>query len=357
MKRKEFIAVAMSGGIDSAVAAGILAQQGNRIIGVYLDLWKGSGEKEENNNQKEIAIENIKTIAEMFNFPFKVIQAKTKFKESIVKYFINAISQGITPNPCVLCNKIMKFDFLFKKVQKLGVTKIATGHYVRKAILKSGRFSLRKGADKNKDQSYYLCLLSQEQLRIAMFPLSNKQKPEVLNQAKQFGLNIKEIKESQDLCFLEGKDYREFIKKYAPYILKRGDIVNEEGKIIGSHEGLGLYTIGQRKGIGVYSTRPIYVIKKDVLKNRLIVSKNIHLGRNNFEVKDINWITRKKGKKPFYADVKIRYRAKPVRATIKPITENSVFVRLDKQLRDITPGQFAVFYHKDIVLGGGIIKI
>jgi len=357
VERKQIIAVAMSGGVDSSVTAGILAQQGYKIIGVHLDLWSGFLEEKGEKKRRARAAEIIERIAQKFNFPFEIIDAKDKFKESIVKYFIDEIKHGITPNPCVLCNKNIKFGFLFNNVKKFGITKIATGHYARRLLLKNGEVILRKGIDEKKDQSYYLCLLSQEQLHIAMFPIGNKYKKEIIEQAVKWGLETKKNKESQDLCFLAGHDYREFIKRYAPGSQKIGDIVDKEGRIIGSHIGIGFYTIGQRKGLGISSNKALFVIRKDILKNQLIVGEEGDLGKNKFEVTRVNWITKGEHLNPFYANIKIRYQAKLVKAKIIPVGENEVLVHLSKPLRDITPGQFAVFYHKDNVLGGGSIKI
>lgn len=353
---KNNIAVAMSGGVDSTMAAVMLAEHGYQIIGVYLNLWKAFKDQKLQNKIKK----HLDRISKHLGFDIIILNAESEFKEHVINYFNSALQRNLTPNPCIICNRQIKFGFLMQRMHQHGFEFIATGHYVKKRENKNGLSVLYKAKDRSKDQSYYLCWLQQSQLQRSIFPLGDAIKKDVIQKIRDLNLEFENQKESQDLCFLSDNDYRKYIQKYIPTAIRKGEIYNTNDRCIGTHQGLAFYTIGQRKGIGISSNKPLYVIDKIPEKNRLIVGELSELGRKKFFVEKMNWICKTYQHFPKIVSVKIRYRAKPVKALIEKSSTNLdsiIKVRLFKKLRDITPGQFAVFYHKDIVLGGGIIKI
>jgi len=260
------IAVAMSGGIDSTYAAIKLKEEGYEVTGVSLQLWHAFNKEEVNKNQ-----DRLKRISDYFEFEIISISAEHEFRKYVIEYFDEALLDGLTPNPCIVCNKQIKFGFLIETIQKFGFNFIATGHYVRTMIRKNGEAILLKGKDKHKDQSYYLCWLDQKKLQRCVFPLGEMNKTDVINNIKTSSIHLEDVKESQDLCFLSGHDYSEYIHKYLPSLIQPGEIVDNNNIIIGNHNGLAFYTIGQRKGIGIAAKTPMYVMEKDIKNNRLIV--------------------------------------------------------------------------------------
>ena len=337
MKSKVKIVVAMSGGVDSSVVAALLEKQGLEVQGVFLKLFTSDYFKKSEKRAKKIA--------GILEIPFFVLDLRKEFKKKIIDYFIKELQQGKTPNPCVLCNKEIKFGILLKKLRKLKIDFdfIATGHY---AHLRREKLYIAK--DKEKDQSYFLWMLKQKQLRQILFPIGNYTKEEVRNLAKKFGLPVFSSRESQEICFI-GKDIHSFLRKN--FKIKKGDIINTEGKIIGKHNGLWFYTIGQRKTIGL-SNGPYYVLNKNIKKNILIVTKNEkELHKEELTVKEINWISGKRPKLPLKVKAKIRYRHKMAEA----ILSQKYKLKFKNPQRAITPGQSVVFYQKNELLGGGII--
>ena len=331
------IAVAMSGGVDSSVAAALVKESGAETIGVFMRVYSDSSKGSEKRARK---------IAQILNIPFFVLDFKKEFRNKIINYFLEAYKKGATPNPCVLCNKEIKFGLLLKEVKKMGVDFLATGHYARVQGQK-----LLKAKDREKDQTYFLWQLDQKKLKHILFPIGGYTKKQVKDLAKEFKLPLADIPESQEICFIKGT-CNDFLLKH----LKKnsGDIIDTKGKIIGKHNGLWLYTIGQRKGVDISGKKPLYVFKKDIKKNILIVTENKrNLGDKELMVKNINWISGKEPKLPLKVMARIRYRSCPSSATItKNLTYKVVF---DKLQRAITPGQSVVFYKGLEVLGGGII--
>jgi tRNA-specific 2-thiouridylase len=346
------IAVAMSGGVDSSVAALRLVKQGEDVFGVMLRLWS-AGPELENRCCSPRDVSNAKSIAADLGIPFYVLDVKERFKEQVVDTFLDGYANGITPNPCIACNRNIRWGWLFERVLAMGATHMATGHYAR--VVRHGEhFTLQRAVDLQKDQSYVLHVLSQEQLSRALFPIGDLQKNEVRAYAENNELTVAHRADSQDLCFLGSMDYREFLRKEQLPLMQPGPIIDRSGDQIGVHAGLAAYTIGQRKGIGISADEPYYVIQKDLHQNALIVGHRQELGRDSFSVGHVNWI---QGTWPAEDEllVQVRYKAKPVAAKINRNPSDHVDVHLFERLDDVTPGQWAVFYDGDICIGGGMI--
>jgi len=359
-KKRFKIAVAMSGGLDSSVAAAILKKQGYDVIGIFMRLSPQKSFYESEARARKVA--------EILNIPFYVFDFEKEFKKGIIKSFLKEYKMGITPNPCVLCNKEMKFGLLLEKILSLNIDFIATGHYARlrreivnsKSEIKKYKYQLLKAKDKYKDQSYFLWRLSQKQLKRILFPIGNYTRREVENLAKKFKFDfLLKIKKSTEICFVLATT-NDFLKNH----LKEnpGKIVDTKEKILGEHQGLWFYTIGQRKGIRLASG-PYYVLDKDIKNNLLIVTKNEKdLYKKELIVKDVNWTLGRKPKMPIQVMAKIRYRHKSSPATICHFKSNKYYLKFDLPQRAPAPGQSAVFYscnnnlkESDELIGGGII--
>jgi len=350
------VAVAMSGGVDSSVAAALLKQQGHEVIGLMLRLWSEIGREDSNRCCTPDSQALARRAAAQLEIPFYVVDAKSLFYSSVVQSFLDGYAQGVTPNPCLVCNRVLKWDFLFKHALALGADYLATGHYAIKEKTETGAWQLRRSVDRSKDQSYVLYMLTQDKLARALFPVGEHSKPEIRDLARSFGLPSAERADSQDLCFLAGEDYREFLRRNAPGIGRSGPIVSRSGCILGNHQGLPFYTIGQRKGLGVVSTVPLYVLEKDTVRNTLVVGTEDELGCTTLVAQGVNWIAGEPPSGQFHAVVKTRYTAKDAPAVVTPLGHGKASVRFDLSQRDITPGQAAVFYMDSEVLGGGIIE-
>jgi tRNA-uridine 2-sulfurtransferase len=349
------VVIAMSGGVDSSVAAALLKQQGYEVTGVMLRLWSETGREESNRCCTPDSMALARRVAAHLDIPFYVVDAKELFHSTVVQFFLDGYAQGVTPNPCVICNRQIKWDFLLNHALALGADYLATGHYARKKEEDGGKWRLQRSIDRSKDQSYVLHTLTQEKLAKSLFPVGEYIKPEIRKLAKTFNLPTATRSDSQDLCFLAGEDYREFLRRNAPGIGRTGPILTRDGKTLGEHQGLAYYTIGQRKGLGVASPVPLYVLAKDAVTNTLIVGSEEELGSSGLVAKDINWISGDAPTESFRADVKTRYTAKESSATVTLSDGNQADVRFDAPQRDITPGQAAVFYDGDLVIGGGTI--
>jgi len=348
------VVIGLSGGVDSSVAASMLVQQGYEVVGVMLRLWSPPGMECENNCCTPEAVMQARRVAARIGIPFYVVDAKDAFYESVVTEFLHEYGRGLTPNPCFWCNQTLRWPLLHRYATDMNAGYIASGHYARIERYADGGIGLRKGYDLQKDQSYILSGIPRNLLAHTLFPLGEWKKMDVRFCAKEQGLEIAEKPDSQDLCFLGDQDIRQFLAAYLPEMLVNGDIVDKTGTIIGKHDGLISYTIGQRKGIKISADTPLYVIKKDLQHNRLIVGKKENLGSQDFTVTNINWLSDPE-KHIGSIEVKIRYKAEPVSAKIEISSINEVLVHPQKILRDVTPGQIAVFYSGDLVLGGGII--
>jgi len=344
----------MSGGVDSSVAAALLKEQGYDVIGMMLRLWSEPGKEESNRCCTPDSMAQARRVAARLDIPFYVIDAKDVFHKTVVQYFLDGYARGETPNPCLICNRQIRWTFLLDHALALGADFMATGHYVRKQTVEGGHQLLR-AVDRSKDQAYVLHVLNQEKLARALFPIGDYPKPEIRAIAEKFGLPTASRKDSQDLCFLAGEDYRNFLKRNAAEMLQPGEILTRDGRSVGEHTGLANYTIGQRKGLGLASLVPLYVLGKDSATNSLIVGTQEELGSQQLTARDVNWLSGETPSEPFRAEVKIRYTAKEAEALVIPVEGNQVQVRFDAPQRDITSGQAAVFFQDAIMLGGGII--
>ena len=295
-------------------------------------------------------------MADILDIPFRTLDAAQLFRQTVVEDFISAYAAGLTPNPCLVCNRQVRFGFLLEQAREMGAEYLATGHYVR--VQPAGaEYQLLHGVDGAKDQSYALYMLNQSHLAHVLFPVGKYTKPQIRVLAQEFGLPVADKADSQDICFLADDDYRRFLRRYAPEAMRPGPILDRNGRVLGEHQGLPAYTIGQRKGLGVSAPEPLYVLETDPAHNVVIVGPKTAISRQQLATTDTCWVSGRPpaGERPFRAEVKIRYRARPLPATITPGVEGRTVVCFDRPLFDITPGQAAVFYQGEVCLGGGTI--
>jgi tRNA-specific 2-thiouridylase len=353
------IAVAMSGGVDSSVAAAILKKNGFDVVGVTFRMWP----KEECGSSVGRACCNLEAItraraaAEKLKIPYYVYDLSDEFRREVIDYFCGAYLGGSTPNPCIICNEKIKFGALWNKARQLGASAIATGHYARVLFdKKSGRSVLLRGRDKTKDQSYFLFSLDQRQLGRAVFPLGQMTKESVRQAAKKAGLASHNVVSSQDVCFVTGADYAEYITKKTGSAIVPGDIVYVDGSVLGRHKGIAFYTIGQRRGIGIAYKEPLYVVSIDAKDNRVVVGTKKDVLKKRLYASGLNWIARVNIDRPVRVMAMIRYNHKPARALVTKLSADEVMVDFDRPQEAPTPGQAVVFYRRDVVLGGGWIN-
>ncbi len=348
----------MSGGVDSSVAAALLVEQGYDVVGMMMRLWSeetvAGGAHNRCCTPDQMA--DARRIAAQLGIPFYVLDTKEVFRNTIVEFFVDQHRQGVTPNPCLECNRQIRFRYLLENALALDAQYLATGHYAQVSQDADGRFMLKKSVDSHKDQSYVLSVLGQEQLSHALFPVGGYTKPEVREIAKRFGLPTASKQDSQDLCFIGDNNYRRFLTDHAPEVMVSGPIIRKNGEVVGEHHGLVNYTIGQRKGLGLSSPDPLYVIGINPQQNVLVVGTADELGRSTLTAKRVNWVSGITPTEPFRAEVKIRYKATPVPALVEPLPDARMSITFEGALRDITPGQGAVVYDGDRVLGGGVIE-
>jgi tRNA-uridine 2-sulfurtransferase len=346
------VVAALSGGVDSSVSAALLKEQGYDVIGLTLRLWTDPAHPPASRSE-----DAAQAAADRLGIPLHVVDVRDVFYHQVVQFFLDGYAAGLTPNPCVHCNRLVKWGILLQQAEALGADFLATGHYARKSILPNGEIQLLRAVDNSKDQTYVLHVLTQEKLAKALFPIGEHTKPDIRKKARALDLPAAQRAESQDLCFLAGEDYRDFIRRNAPQITQPGPILNRQGKSLGEHQGLAYYTIGQRKGLGVSSPSPLYVLAKDPKTNTLVVGSEDELGSSELTAGQVNWISGKAPEQPFRAEVKTRYTARLAWAQVTPLDAGKrVHVQFEKPQRDITPGQAAVFYNGDVLLGGGLIE-
>jgi len=339
----------MSGGIDSSVAAALLKEADNEIIGVTMQVMSPD-------NRDTGAGILAGRIADKLGIPHQVVDLRDIFSRRIIDDFCREYRRGRTPNPCVMCNKEIKFGVLWKRAREMGADYLATGHHARVEQDKiSGRYLLKKGADKRKDQSYFLCRLDQEQLGHAVFPVGNTTKEEVRRIAGELGLDAADGRESQEICFIPDDDYAGFLESRIPGAAVPGPVLDSEGKIIGEHRGIIHYTIGQRKGLGIAAGEPMYVIAIDAERNAVVAGMKEQTYGTELVAGDLNWIAVSPPQAPVKVKAKIRYGHAEAEATVTPLDINDVQVKFTKPQAAITPGQTVVFYDGDTVLGGGTI--
>lgn len=342
------VAVALSGGVDSAIAAALLKAKGCDIFALHM-LIPMAG--------MAVCAEKAEVVARRLNIPFYTVDVEKPFTEEVIHYFIDEYLQGRTPNPCVVCNKQIKLGVLLERALSLGAEKIATGHYARVTYNEeSGRFILRKGADRAKDQSYFLSTLRQEQLARILLPLGEMSKPEVKDYASRLGLKDLSEPESQEVCFIPHGDYKEFLLgRIPPGPANSGDIVDTKGRILGKHRGIFSFTIGQRRGLGLPDTTPFYVLGFNVEKKQVIIGKKEDLYRQDCIVEKVNWVSIREITQALEVKTRIRYKHREALAILTPVDTATVRVRFQEPQKAITPGQVAVFYEGDVVVGGGFI--
>lgn len=347
MSIKGKVVVAMSGGVDSSVAAALLKEQGHDVIGVTMQIWPNSSGS--NSCCSLSAVEDARRVANKLGIPYYVVNFNKIFKKTVIDDFISQYNNGRTPNPCVRCNQYIKFDALLKKAQELGADRIATGHYARIWENRSGRYVLKKGIDPKKDQSYFLYPLSQEALSRTVFPLGDLTKVEVRKLAKKFSLNVADKEESQEICFVDGS----FGDLFA---LKEGNIVDLKGNVLGAHKGYQLYTVGQRRGLRLSRPKPAYVVKIDPNMNEITVGEEGDVYGDELIAGHLNLVSLADISSPMKVKARIRYNAKDTDADIYPLSREKVKVTFNRPQFAITPGQSVVFYEEDEVIGGGIIE-
>jgi len=364
--QRGLVAVAMSGGVDSSAVAALLQQQGRTVVGLTMQLWnqrrlpdlQGDGPAQHRCCSLD-DVYDAKAVAQHLNFPHYVVNFEEQFETRVVRPFVGQYLAGRTPIACTNCNTHVKFEPLLRMARQIGAERLATGHYAR--IRKNGdtgRWELLRARDGTKDQSYFLWGLSQEQLSRSDFPLGELTKEEVRALARRANLPVAEKPESMELCFVPAGNYVQFIQAYSRESGTRlqnveGEIVNETGNVIGRHNGIHNFTIGQRKGLGFAAGKPLYVLSLDPEKNRVVVGEADVLRKTVCEVEGVNWISYEKPSAPLRAFAKIRHKHEPAPATIAPLAAGIVRLTFDTPQRAITPGQAAVFYDGNIVLGGG----
>lgn len=360
MAIKTRVLVAMSGGVDSSVAAALLLERGYEVIGVTMQIWPdldGNDISREGGCCSITAVEDARRVANKLGIPYYVMNFKSIFEEKVINYFKDQYSLGKTPNPCIACNRYIKFESLLNRALALDAKFIATGHYATIKFDEAiGRYIIRKSFDIHKDQTYALYNLTQKQLKHILMPLGEYKKEEIRKIASQMDFEVADKPDSQEICFVINDDYKSYLKEEIPDKLHRGYIKDTEGNVLGTHEGIALYTIGQRKGLGISSTKPLYVIDINLNENTVIVGTGDEVYGKGLLAGDTNFIPFDELNKPMEVTAKIRYSAKEARAVINPVLDKRVNVLFEEPQRAITPGQSVVFYKDDLLIGGGIIE-
>jgi tRNA-specific 2-thiouridylase len=353
------VVVAMSGGVDSSVAAALLKERGCEVIGMTMQIWDYSSFTAQHGESFGTCcslddVYDARRVAESLDIPFYVVNFEKHFAEKVIGRFCDDYFNGRTPNPCVICNQVLKFEILLQRARELQADYLVTGHYAR-VVPDDGQFVLRKGLDSNKDQSYFLFTLTQEQMRLVRFPLGEMTKDEVRGHATRLGLNVAEKPESQDICFVPDGDYVRFLEEQRGSGVMNGDIVHVDGQVLGRHQGTYRYTIGQRRGLGLAWPEPLYVVGIDAENRKVFVGEKQHLAVSHCLLGDLNWLVEPPGLS-FDASCRIRYRHREVPSTVTIFEDGSARVDFEEPQSGVTPGQAAVFYHGDRVLGGGWIE-
>lgn len=355
---KTRVVAAMSGGVDSSLTAALLLEQGYDVIGVTMRLADESRDftPDDRGCCSLSSVDDARRVSEILGIPHYVMNFKELFQKKVIDYFLAEYAAGRTPNPCIACNRYVKFAGLLMKALELGAEYVATGHYARiQRNAATGRFELLKGLDKNKDQSYVLYHLTQDSLAHFLLPLGTYTKPEVRALAEKLALPVAHKPESQEICFVPNDDYQTYLRQHCPDCLRPGDIVDVAGHVLGHHNGVPLYTIGQRRGLGIAAPEPLYVIRLDMMRNQVVVGTNQDVFSKGLLASDLNWIEMDTLSAALEAVVKIRYGKREGKALVSPQPNGQVRVEFAEPQRAVTPGQSVVFYHGEHVLGGGII--
>jgi tRNA-specific 2-thiouridylase len=353
------IVVAMSGGVDSSVAAALYKEQGHEVIGMTMQIWDYSrfDAPEGETFGTCCSLDDVydaRRVAESLDIPFYVVNFEDHFQEMVIDPFCDDYFNGRTPNPCILCNQVLKFEILLRRARELQADYLATGHYAQ-ILEDNGTYRLVKGVDDQKDQSYFLFTLNQQQMEMVRFPLGGMTKDEVRDHASRLNLRVAEKPESQDICFVPDGDYVRFLEEERGSGALDGEIVHVSGKVVGQHKGIYRYTIGQRKGLGISWPEPLFVVGIDAENKQVVVGEKKHLSQSELTVYATSWAVENPIKE-LDVHCRIRYRQKEVAARIKPLEDNRAQVIFDSPQNGVTPGQAAVFYQGDEVIGGGWIE-
>jgi tRNA-specific 2-thiouridylase len=371
-QKRQRVVCGMSGGVDSSATAALLIEQGYEVIGITLKLWpQDCVNRAEDKCCGPQAVTDARSVCDKLDIPYYLIDEAAEFQKHVIQYFADEYKAGRTPNPCVMCNQNLKFGRLIDRADQLGADFIATGHFARieRPLTPSlspsdgervaepgeGRYLLKRGRDARKDQSYFLFSLRQDQLARAIFPLGEKTKSDTREVARQCNLKTADKEESMEICFVPDNNYGGFLQSANLVQKTRGDIVDLHGHVLGQHDGIAFYTIGQRKGLGITTSQPVYVVELDAENNRVVVGDDSALDRDEFTADRCNWHPFDKLTEPVEVTAKIRYNHPGTPATLTPLGDNRVKVKLHTPQRAITPGQAAVFYQDDLVVGGGWI--
>ena len=354
---KQRVLVGMSGGVDSSAAAALLLEQGFDVVGVTLKLWpQDCVNRAEDKCCGPQAVMDARSVSASLGIPYYLIDESAEFQKRVIGYFAEEYRAGRTPNPCVMCNQHLKFGTLLDRARQLGCDLVATGHFARVERTPGGRTLLLRGRDPRKDQSYFLFSLRQHQLARILFPLGEKTKADTRDVARECGLRTADKEESMEICFVPDNDYGRFLEQSRLVQRHAGEIVDTDGRVLGRHDGIEFYTIGQRKGLGISAAQPLYVLELDPATNRVVVGDESKLNRSTFSVDHCNWIPWDSPPDSFEAMAKIRYNHAGAPATVEPLPDGTARVRLHTPARAVTPGQACVFYDGDRVLGGGWIR-
>jgi tRNA-specific 2-thiouridylase len=371
-QKRQRVVCGMSGGVDSSATAALLIEQGYEVIGITLKLWpQDCVNRAEDKCCGPQAVTDARSVCDKLDVPYYLIDEAAEFQKHVIQYFADEYKAGRTPNPCVMCNQNLKFGRLIDRADQLGADFIATGHFARverpltpslspsdgERVAKpgEGRYLLKRGKDLRKDQSYFLFSLRQDQLARILFPLGEKTKSDTRDVARHCNLKTAEKEESMEICFVPDNNYGGFLQSANLVQKHRGDIVDVHGHVLGQHDGIEFYTIGQRKGLGITTPKPVYVVELDPETNRVMVGDEAALDRDEFTADRCNWHPFDKLTEPIEVTAKIRYNHPGAAATVTPLDGNRVKVKLHNPARAITPGQAAVFYQDDLVVGGGWI--
>lgn len=353
------VMVGMSGGVDSSVAAALLKKEGYEVIGVTLQIWPDDlpGPHPEGGCCSLSAVEDARMVAFQLDIPYYVLNFQDIFEKNVIDYFVEEYTKGRTPNPCIACNRYVKFDAMLKKAVSMGIDYIATGHYAKVEYDSSaGRYLLKKSVTDKKDQTYVLYNMKQYQLERTLFPIGNYNKETVRKIAEELGFVVADKPDSQEICFVTDNDYAGFISSKLNKPAEPGYFVDTEGNILGKHKGIYNYTVGQRKGLGLSFGKPMYVVKIDAKNNTVVLGESGKEYSEGLIASDLNWIAFEKLESPRKAMAKIRYSAKECEALLVPMGDDKVKVEFSYPQRAVTPGQSVVFYDGDVVLGGGTIE-
>jgi tRNA-specific 2-thiouridylase len=371
-QKRQRVVCGMSGGVDSSATAALLIEQGYDVIGITLKLWpQDCVNRAEDKCCGPQAVTDARSVCDKLDIPYYLIDEAAEFQKHVIQYFADEYKAGRTPNPCVMCNQNLKFGRLIDRADQLGADFIATGHFARiersserefalfenqsRLTSAATRYLLKRGRDARKDQSYFLFSLRQDQLARAIFPLGEKTKSDTREVARHCQLKTADKEESMEICFVPDNNYGGFLQSANLVQKTLGDIVDLHGHILGQHDGIAFYTIGQRKGLGITTSKPVYVVELDAENNRVVVGDDSALDRDEFVADRCNWHPFDKLMEPIEVTAKIRYNHPGTPATISPLENNRVKVKLHTPQRAITPGQAAVFYQDDLVVGGGWI--